>query len=135
MAEPGSKDLFLESLDRCTASKDFIPAFYSRFLLSSEEIMLKFKHTDFDKQYKMLERSLRLIAGATSGEPSALRELKERAESHDRYHLNIKKDMYELWKAAVLQTAEEYDPEWSDTVRHAWEKILDLAINQMVKSY
>jgi hypothetical protein len=44
----------------------------------------------------MLRRSLKLSAGATEGESAALAELKERAETHDRNHLDIKPELYDL---------------------------------------
>lgn len=135
MSERATKDIFLESLNRCTSSPDFVPAFYGRFLNSSDAVAWKFRNTDFAKQNAMLEKSLRLVAGATSGEPEALRELKERAQSHDQDHLNISPDMYSLWKTAVVQTAKEFDTNWDDNVSEAWEKILGFVINYMIKHY
>lgn len=44
----------------------------------------------------MLLRSLKLVAGATAGEPKSLREIRQRAETHDRYHLNIEPEHYDL---------------------------------------
>lgn len=54
------KEQFLQSVDRCAACGGFIPAFYERFLSTSEEVRKKFEHTDFKNQNKMLLRSLRL---------------------------------------------------------------------------
>ena len=55
--EPAPKDLFLDSLNRCAASDNFIPAFYDRFLASSDEVQAKFEDTDFTVQNRMLLRS------------------------------------------------------------------------------
>ena len=41
MQEKSPKDLFLESLDRCTQFEDFVPSFYKRFMASSDEIQKK----------------------------------------------------------------------------------------------
>ncbi len=76
MDEATPKQLFLLSLDRCADDEQFIPAFYERFLATSDEIRHKFRHTDFEHQNQMLLRSLKLSAGATSGDPASLRELR-----------------------------------------------------------
>ncbi|QDT08123.1 globin [Stieleria marina] len=129
------KDLFLGSLDRCSENRNFIPVFYERFLSRSDAIRDKFKNTDFEKQNEMLLRSLKLAAGATSGDPSSLREIRERAETHDRHHLNIEPSMYETWMTTVIEVASEYDTAWTDEVEEAWTAILGHVITHMVKFY
>jgi hypothetical protein len=129
------KDCFLASLDRCSANRNFILVFYERFLSRDEAIRDKFKHTDFEKQYQMLLRSLRLAAGATSGDPKSLREIRERAETHDRHHLDIKPAMYGVWLKTVIEVASEYDEEWNDEVEDAWNTILGHVIKHMAKHY
>lgn len=113
----------------------FIPAFYDRFLSTSDEIRDKFKHTDFEKQNEMLLHSLTLSAGATSGDPESLREVRERAETHDRHHLNIEPRLYEFWTTSVIDTAREFDDEWNTTVEEAWNTILGFVVRHMTKYY
>ncbi|MFT5299717.1 MAG: hemoglobin-like flavoprotein [Mariniblastus sp.] len=135
MPEVTPRERFIASLDRCTDSDKFIPAFYERFLDSSTEIRSKFTHTDFESQNLMLVRSLKLAAGSTSGEVESLRELRERAETHDRHHLNIKPAHYEVWLETVIQVAQEFDPHWHDEIEVAWREILGFVILRMVKYY
>lgn len=135
MAETIPKDLFLQSLNRCAEFEKFIPSFYDRFLSESDEIRDKFRHTDFKTQNRMLLRSLRLAAGATAGEPEALRELKERAKTHDRYHLNIEKRLYDQWRSAIIETARKFDDQWDNKIENAWYTILGHVIAHMVKYY
>ncbi len=130
-----AKDQFLQSLERCEEDESFIPSFYKRFLSTSDEIKDKFRHTDFEKQNKMLIRSLKLAAGATIGEPEALQELRDRAETHDRHHLNIKPELYDAWLNAVIETAREYDAQWNDNIESIWRSILGHVINHMIKFY
>ncbi len=130
-----NKDLFLSSLDRCSSNPQFIPAFYKRFLSSSEEIQERFRFTNFEKQNVMLLNSLRLSANATSGAPEALQELKARALSHDRDHLNIKPELYHFWLDAVIATAEEFDDSWTKEVAAAWEKILGFVVEYIKRRY
>lgn len=112
-----------------------MPAFYGRFLASSEEVRHKFRHTDFDNQHRMLLRSLELTATATEGDCAGLRELKERGETHDRHHLDIGPHLYELWLSAIVETASEFDAEWTDEVERAWRTILSHVIDHMVTHY
>ena len=135
MEEATPKERFRRSLERCTESEDFIPSFYDRFLGHSEEIQDRFKETDFTKQNQMLLRSLMLAAGATEGEPESLREMRERAETHDRHHLNIEPRLYDVWLDSVIATAADFDPVWNDAIEEAWRTILGHVINHMIRYY
>lgn len=135
MNESTPKDRFLKSLERCCSDGEFISAFYDRFLSTSDEISNKFKNTNFEKQNEMLLRSLKLSAGATAGDPESLSEMRERAETHDRHHLNIEPRLYEFWLTSVVDTAREFDPEWNENIEDAWKTILGYVINHMTKYY
>ena len=132
---PKPRDLFYNSLERCTQSSSFIPSFYERFISSSPEIREKFKNTSFDRQNLMLLKSLQLSADATAGNPLAVHEITERAESHNRHHHDIKPELYELWLENLILTAREYDKEWDDMIEDAWRTILGIVIRRMCRSY
>lgn len=129
------KELFAESYERCIASDDFIPAFYRRFLATSPEVAAKFRSTDFEKQGGMLQRSLGLAAAAVAGESAGLRELTERARSHDRNHLDIRPELYDLWLDSIVQTASEFDASWCEDVEASWKIILGHVIAHMTAHY
>ena len=129
------REQFIMSLDRCSSDDQFVSAFYDRFIASSDEVQHKFRFTSLEKQNRMLLRSLKLSAGATEGEPEALAELRERAETHDHNNLDIKPELYDLWLESLVVTAQEFDSEWSDTIEAAWRTILGFAINRMVVNY
>lgn len=133
-AEP-PREVFLKSLERCVADREFIPAFYARFIATSDEVREKFKNTDFEQQTRMLVRSLRLAAGATAGNPESLRELRERATTHDRNHLDIAPHLYSLWLAALMETACKHDVLWNAAIEEAWEIILGHVIDHMIAHY
>ena len=128
-------ELFLDSLKRCTRSKKFIPAFYSRFLSASDDISDKFRHTDFERQNRMLLRSLKLAALAADGQPEGLRDIRECAVSHDRQHLNIEPRLYNFWRSALIETSRQFDDQWDDDVEEAWLTILEHVITQMIKHH
>lgn len=133
--EPTHREVFLESLERCVASREFFASFYERFLATSEEVRAKFRNTDFERQNAMLLGSLRLAAGAADGQSAALRELRERAESHDRHHLDIQPRLYDLWLDSILDTARRSDGHWSETIERAWRIVLGHVINHLARHY
>lgn len=135
MEEVAPKDQFLQSLDRCSGFDGFLPSFYDRFLGSSEEIRQKFKNTDMRMQKQMLLRSLKLSAGATAGDREALQEINDRSETHDREHLNIRPGLYDYWLDAIIETAEQFDPAWDETVEAAWRRILGHVVKHITRKY
>lgn len=126
---------FLASLERCANHTDFIATFYESFLSSSDDIRIKFRRTDFDHQNKMLLSSLQLAAEAAAGRPEGLRELRERAETHSRRHLNIEPRFYDSWLSALITTASGFDDQWNDEIEAAWIIILGHVIRHMIRYY
>jgi hemoglobin-like flavoprotein len=129
------KDVFLQSLDRCGKSSGFLSDFYARFIGRSPTVRAKFAKIDLEKQAIKLFDSLRILGLAVSGQKEGLKELAARAETHNRQHLNITPDMYELWQEAMLISASEHDPEWSPEIEFAWEHTLEIVVNYMIKRY
>jgi len=129
------KTLFTESLARCSLDEGFVPAFYKRFMASSPEVSKRFRYTEFEKQNRMLLNSLELAAHAIDGEPEALSELKKRSQTHDRDHMNIKPELYDLWLDSLVLTAGEFDDDWNEGVEEGWRTVLGFVIHRMVSSY
>jgi PAS domain S-box-containing protein len=122
--EASPKELFIQSLERCKKVEDFIPRFYQGFMASSPRIAERFRFTDFGRQNAMVLHSLELAADATVGKPQSIRELTERARSHDRNHLNIQPELYDYWLDELVATARDCDLEWTDQIEAAWRRIL-----------
>lgn len=135
MDEPILRSLFLQSVNRCLDCEEFLPAFYERFLGASDEIRSKFRFTDFNRQHRMLRRSLELCAGALSNKPEALCEIHERAATHDRDHLNIEPWHYDAWLEAMIGTACDVDDQWSEAVEAEWRKVLGHVVQHMIRRY
>lgn len=129
------KQCFLQSFERCIKHQRFIPDFYDHFLSTSDAVRKRFQYTNFEQQNKMMLRSLRLAAAATEGNPESLRELKERAETHDRHHLNISPRHYDAWLESVIATASKYDYKWDKSIENSWRTVLGYVVNYMVKRY
>jgi hemoglobin-like flavoprotein len=134
------RDLFFNSLERCSAKTDFVPAFYDRLFASSEEVREKFRHIEFDERSKtrlfdMVLHSLKLAADAADGGIESLRHLSQVAETHDRYHHNVEPQHYNEWLRALIATARQFDPEWDEPIEAAWRKILGSVIRHMLNQY
>ena len=135
MGEAYPKKLFLTSLKRCEANPGFLASFYERFMKSSDEVARYFRFTNFEKQHKMLMKSLELSARATEGDREGLREIAMRAETHSRPYLNVRPPLYQLWLDSLIAAASEFDPEWDDETEQAWRRILGFIIKHMVSHY
>jgi hemoglobin-like flavoprotein len=135
LVDIGPKQIFLDSLRRCDASSGFLERFYERFMATSPEVTAKFADTDFQRQRTMLRRSLHLIALASAGDPDGLAELNARAETHSRAKLDIPPHLYDLWLQALIETARDSDPDWTEDIETAWRQILGIAIRHMIRQY
>ena len=135
MSALSAKETFLSSLNRCLEFEAFVPTFYERFFACSDEIREKFQNTNFERQNRMLARSLRLAAGCIAGEAEALAELADRAETHDRHHLDVRPELYEHWLSAIVATAEEFDPHWKRETGEAWNSVLGYVVKHMARYY
>ena len=79
--------------------------------------------------------SLRMMAMASVGGDAADLYLEYIAKRHDRHHLNIEPELYELWLEALIDTVRECDPEFDATVEKTWRSVLRYGIDYMVSHY
>jgi len=129
--------VFLASLKRCLAAPGFLAAFYDRFTGSSEEIREKFRGVDMQRQARVLEDSLYVVAVAVQGEEGSLArgDLPRLAERHSRRDLDIRPEHYDVWTRCLVETARELDPEWTDDVAAAWRDTLAFGVEYMRRRY
>ena len=112
----------------------FLDAFYKNFLASSPEIAKRFEHTSFDALVRMLSISIVHVAKyyqMRQADPL----LKVLADRHSRADLDIKPEWYDHWVAALIQTVEVYDPEFDDTKRESWRRVLTPGVEYMRSRY
>jgi len=129
--------VFLASLKRCLAAPGFLAAFYDRFTGSSEEIREKFRGVDMQRQVRVLEDSLYVVAVAVQGEEGSLArsDLPRLAERHSRRDLDIRPEHYDAWGRCLVETARELDPQWTDDVAAAWRDTLAFGVEYMRRRY
>jgi hemoglobin-like flavoprotein len=127
---------FDESLRRCDSDPRFLDIFYERFLASSPDVQEKFANTDFSRQKRLLRASFYLILLASEDETHGPENyLKHLTVSHGASGLEIGAHFYDLWLDSLLATVKQCDPEYSSEVEAAWEEVMGVGIEYMLKHY
>ncbi len=114
--------------------RNFFDAFYDRFFQSSPEVAKQFKHTDMQKQKKVLEKSFYslLIFYATNNANDYLEKI---AIQHNKSALNIHPDLYDLWLESLIATVKDYDDHCSAETELSWRLVLSVGITYMKFKY
>ncbi len=123
------------SYGRCLTDGNMIETFYEKFLASSPEVAEKFRNTDFSEQNKLLKHGLNLMIMHYSGSVAGQSGLKRIKDTHSRVKLNIEPRFYHLWKTALLHTIPLYDKQYDESVREAWNEVLESGIEFIKQGY
>lgn len=136
MVDKATLERFDESLRRCNTHPAFLDRFYDKFLTSSPKVREKFTHTDFVRQQRALRASLHLMPlAAEDPENGPARYLRDLALHHSQTQLNIGAELYDLWLDSLLEAVQECDPEFTPEVAAAWEEVMMVGIQYMLKKY
>ena len=126
-------EVFRASLKRCLAKPEFLLDFYGIFMASSDEVREKFKNTDLKRQTEVLADSLWVMANvaASAKGGAAWDSLPRLAEKHDRAHLDIRPELYDVWLNALVETARRHDPLFSAQIESDWRETLAVGIDYL----
>ncbi|MCX4025672.1 globin [Endozoicomonas sp. SM1973] len=115
-------------------ARSFFDAFYLNFTNKSDAIARAFANTDMSKQKRLLEKSFYklLTFYATNNATDYLEKI---AIQHNRLHLNILPEWYDIWLEALVETVAQYDDEFSDNIELAWRLVLASGITYMKFKY
>ncbi len=130
--------LFNDSYERVSNMGEnnslFFDCFYEKFIGSSTEIADKFKNTDMKKQKLMLRSSILYIMQLFS--THELHEyMEEIAIKHNKKHLNIQPELYDVWIECLIDTVRELDPYFNDHVELSWRMVFSPGITYMKFKY
>lgn len=129
---------FRESYKRITDNEsqrdEFLEAFYEGFISTSDEIAAKFAHTDMERQKKMLYQSLHHMLDF-SVQRQASEELRRIAERHSASKVDIEPRLYDVWLDSLIETAQLFDPRFTEEVELAWRVVLAPGIAYMKFKY
>jgi hemoglobin-like flavoprotein len=135
--DPREVEIFSASLARCLGNTGFLESFYEAFFDSSEEIREKFKHTNLQRQIRVLADSLYVLAVAPLAEENspARASLPLLAARHSRQNLGIAPGLYDNWLECLVSTVRRYDPEFTPEIEGAWRTTLGWGIEYMRSRY
>lgn len=138
MEERESIGVAKASFDRCSASPEFLSAFYRNFFLACPEAKPLFAKTDFKRQTVLLRDAigLLLIAPFFSTDPDAApTPLSRTAERHSRRDLDIAPRLYPPFVDSLMATVKEFDPEYSSAIEGAWRTAIAKGVAYMQSRY
>ena len=124
---------FNDSLERASAC-GLLDLFYELFLASSTEIEEKFKHTEFNKQKRLLKTSLYLMMIAEEEYEGTNLYLERVAINHNKKHLNIRPELYDTWLECLIQAVSKTDPNYSPELEQIWRMMMQRGV-AIMKSY
>ena len=129
---------FRESCHRVMDSEiqrdEFLDTFYETFISRSDEIAVKFARTNMQRQKEMLYQSLHHMLDF-SVQRKASEELRRIAERHSVSQINVEPRMYDIWLDSLIDTAQSFDPRFTEEVELAWRVILAPGIAYMKFKY
>lgn len=126
-------DRVMQSYGRCCASPAFFDDFYRHFLASSPQVREKFTSTDMTAQKQLLRQGILNLVMYARGMPDT--KLRALGESHSRFKLDIRPELYDLWIDALLIAISEHDKEFCSESRHAWLEVLNKGVNVIKAGY
>lgn len=129
---------FLESYRRTMddeADRDeFLDTFYESFISRSDEIAVKFAGTDMHRQKQMLYKSLQHMVDF-SIQRQASEDLRRIAERHSASRIDINPRLYDDWLDSLIETAQLFDPRFTEEIELAWRVVLAPGIVYMKFKY
>jgi hemoglobin-like flavoprotein len=112
------------SYTRCLAAPDFLEAFYRNFFKACPGAEPMFAKTDVSRQAKLLQHAIGLLLifpSQPKEEPTVLSRL---AAKHGPGELNIDPTWFSLFLESLIETARQYDPQFSPAIAEAWREAL-----------
>jgi len=128
-------DAVTASYHRCRASEGFVDTFYEHFLAKSDDVVQKFKATDFARQKLLLRESLLAMLLLNLNSADARAELERLAERHSRRGLDIWPHLYALWLDALCEAIERHDPKFTPQLQDQWRAAMRPGIELLCSKY
>ncbi len=124
--------VFNDSYERCHRDEAFLEIFYTKFFEKGERFKLMFDGVDMKRQMTMMKASLMIIMLASTSD-SARASVKVYALRHGKNGLGISEDDLTVWFMCLLEAVAICDPDFSETVRDAWEHCFEDGLQIMRK--
>jgi len=122
-----------QGYSRCIRSSAFLPRFYEHLLASDPAIPPMFAHTEFPKQYRLLQHALGLLLSYGNQRDDLL--LERLAAKHSAKSMNVPPRMYVLFVDSLLDAIREFDERCDGDVESAWRDALRPGLDFMKARY
>ncbi|HEX2731203.1 MAG TPA: CBS domain-containing protein [Polyangiaceae bacterium] len=119
------------SLARSNANGQLAKKFYELFVDASPMIARHFETTDMATQRRAIGEAFQLAIDVACNTPGALAQLRVQAEHHDRRHLNVLPELYDVWLSSLIHSIRQCDPLFSPFVEQAWRIVMGHVIDYM----
>lgn len=117
-------EIYNDSFENCLAKERFLPRFYELLMASSQELRERFSDTDFERQTRILKRSLYILTMASVGTDEAREELIRLGKSHGQQGMGVPAYMYDLWLDCLIQTVKEFHTDWRPDIERSWREMI-----------
>lgn len=125
-----------QSYGRCNANGPFIERFYDVFLDSHPDVRRAFANTDFDRQRRLLRRTLTSAIMYAAGSGSVEREIAAMAEIHSRKgRAPVQPHLYGYWLDSLITVIREFDPECDFQLERRWREALNKIVDHFTGVY
>lgn len=125
-----------QSYGRCLHNGGFIERFYDIFLDSHPEVKSAFASTDFDRQRRLLRRTLSNSIMFAAGSNIVKREVDKMAEIHSRRgHAPVQPHLYDYWVNSLIEAIREYDPQFGPQLENRWREAMGQIIRHFSSQY
>jgi len=125
-----------QSYGRCLQSGPFIDRFYEIFLQSHPDVANAFANTDFDRQRRLLRRTLTNSIMFAAGSSIVSQEVNAMADVHSqRGKAPVPPHLYGHWLSSLLAAVREHDPQITPALESRWEQAMGRIIEHFTDRY
>lgn len=116
---------------RCQMAPQFFEGFYRHFFAVCPAARPMFAHTDFSRQYKLLQHAVGLLLSYDQQQPEEPNLLERVGERHGRNDLGVNPSHYHDFVEGLILAARDTDPEFTPDTEVAWRAALAGGIEYM----
>ncbi len=113
------------SFGRCVVDPEFLSTFYRIFLAKDPRIRRFFTATNMENQRDLLKHGLTNVVMAARGSKVAVQVLERIRDTHSPEGMNIPSELYQHWRAALLEAVAHHDPLFTPSLGTCWEQVID----------
>lgn len=129
-------DALHQSYGRCLRNGRFVERFYDILLDSHPDVRAAFAVTDFDRQRRLLRRTLTTSIMFAAGSDIVVEEVNRMAQIHSRRgKAPVQPFLYAYWLESLMQTIAEHDPELTPELKQSWRDAMGCIIKHFSAQY